>query len=72
MSEITIWLHVRIILYLDQVGLTFTSGSGSLNVTGNFAHSPDISPTNINYKMFGSTGFGSDYSITANTLSLQF
>jgi hypothetical protein len=57
---------------VDQVGLTFTAGSGPLNVTGNFAHSPDISPTSINYRMFGSTGFGSDYVVSLNTLSMQF
>jgi hypothetical protein len=50
----------------------YTGGFGPHNFTTTFPYTPDISPSSPNYKIIASTSLQSDYTITSNTISIQF
>jgi hypothetical protein len=61
----------KLLFYIDQVSFSYVSQIGSKNQTVIATHAPPVFPISINYRLISSLGYGADYSIISNTISLS-
>lgn len=56
---------------LDQVGFSYSMQIGPDNQTVIGTHAPNIFPTSFNYHVISALGYGADYYITTNMISIS-